>query len=370
MNKSERLISLDVFRGITVAGMILVNNPGSWDTVYSPLLHAKWDGCTPTDLIFPFFLFIVGVSIHLAMHKQIEKGIPTQKLLWKAFKRSLIIFGLGLFLAGFPYFNLTTIRIPGVLQRIGLVFFFAVLIYLHTDWKNQMYLMIFFLLLYWFLMTVIPVPGIGVASLAPETNLGAWLDRLLLDGHLWRQSKTWDPEGVLGTLPAISTALLGALSGRYLTSQSEPATKVAWLFVYASALSVLGMWWHLIFPINKSLWSSSYVLYTGGLAMMGLALSYWVIDIQGYKGWTKPFLAYGINAISAYFLAGIVIKGLLIIKVNLNDKSVSLYSYLYQILYKSWLPPHTASLLMAISWVLIFLIPIWWMYKKNIIIKV
>ncbi|MCU0445658.1 MAG: heparan-alpha-glucosaminide N-acetyltransferase domain-containing protein [Microscillaceae bacterium] len=366
MNKSERLLSLDIFRGITVAAMILVNNPGSWSTVYSPLLHAKWDGCTPTDLIFPFFLFIVGVSIHLALSKQKEKGIPDNTLIIKALQRGATIFALGLFLAAFPFFDLTNLRIPGVLQRIGLVFIIAAIIYVKVLPKNLPYFTAFCLLLYWFLMTVVPVPGVGAPNLQPETNLGAWLDRLLLDGHLWKQSKTWDPEGVLGTIPAVGTSLLGIMTGQYLSQKNEPGTRVAWLFVAGSALVVLGMWWGLVFPINKALWTSSYVLYTGGLGMMGVAICYWLIDVQGYTAWIAPFRAYGINAISAYVLAGLVVKLFLIIKIGDDN----LYSIVYQTLYASWLSPYNASLAMAVSWVLLFLAPLWRMYKKNIIIKV
>jgi predicted acyltransferase len=370
MNTSERLLSLDIFRGITVAAMILVNNPGSWDTVYSPFLHAKWDGCTPTDLIFPFFLFIVGISIHLALSKQKEKGIADNTLIIKALKRGAIIFGLGLFLAAFPFFDLTSLRIPGVLQRIGLVFFLAAVIYVKFSAKNLPYLTAFLLLLYWFLMTVVPVPGVGASNLQPETNLGAWLDRFLLDGHLWKQSKTWDPEGILGTIPAIGTALLGIMTGQYLSQKNEPGTRVAWLFVAGSGLVVLGMAWGLVFPINKALWTSSYVLYTGGLGMMGVAICYWLIDVQGYTQWIAPFRAYGVNAITAYVLAGLVVKLFLIIKFSDGEKETTLYSVVYKTLYASWLSPYNASLAMAISWVLLFLIPLWWMYKKNIIIKV
>jgi predicted acyltransferase len=372
MEKTERLLSLDVFRGITVAAMILVNNPGSWSTIYSPLAHAKWDGCTPTDLIFPFFLFIVGVSIHLAMSKQKEKGVSDNTLIFKAFKRGLIIFALGLFLAGFPYFNLYTIRIPGVLQRIALVFFACVLIYVKTSRQTQIYLTAFFLVLYWILMTWIPVPGVGTASLQPEANLGAWLDRLFLNGHLWSQSKTWDPEGILGTIPAIGTGLLGVLTGGFLSSRfHQPAEKVAWLFVYGSFLAIMGLWWGLVFPINKSLWTSSYVLYAGGLAMMGLALCYWLIDVQKRTWWIAPFQAFGVNAITAFFMSGLLIKISILLKVaSEGEKQISFNTFLFKSLYAGWLDPYNASLAMAVTWVLFFFIPIRWMYRRNVIIKV
>src|SRR6478736_486041 len=196
METSQRVYSLDVFRGITVAAMILVNNPGSWDTVYPPFLHAHWNGCTPTDLIFPFFLFIVGVSIHFAYQPKLTEGF-TQAIFLKISKRTLIIFLLGIFLSLFPRFTFEVVRIPGVLQRISLVFLFCSLLYFKAGWLAQIRVAIVLLLSYFILMTMIPVPGVGPANLEPETNLGAWVDRLLLSGHLWAQSKTWDPEGLL-----------------------------------------------------------------------------------------------------------------------------------------------------------------------------
>jgi Uncharacterized conserved protein len=213
METQQRLLSLDVFRGITVAAMIMVNNPGSWGSVYAPLLHAPWNGCTPTDLIFPFFLFIVGVSIHFAYQTKVNEGLH-QKVVMKILKRTAIIFLLGLFLALFPKFNFATVRIPGVLQRISIVFLFCSLIYFKAGWIAQIRIAAFLLVVYFLMMTLIPVPGVGPASLEPETNLGAWLDRLILDGHLWVQSKTWDPEGILSTVPAIATGILGMLTGQ------------------------------------------------------------------------------------------------------------------------------------------------------------
>jgi predicted acyltransferase len=370
MEKAERLLSLDVFRGATVAAMIMVNNPGSWETVYSPLQHAKWDGCTPTDLVFPFFLFIVGVSINLALGNMRKKGKTDNELIMKALGRSAKIFGLGLFLALFPFFDFSTVRIPGVLQRIALVFLICAIIYLKTNWKTQVYLLAFFLLLYWVLMTLMPVPGVGAANLQPETNLGAWLDRLLLNGHLWSHSKTWDPEGVLGTMPAVGTGILGLLTGQLLGSQRDTKEKLLWLFSLGGVLIVAGMWWGLIFPINKALWTSSYVLYTAGLGMQVLAFFYWMIDVQGYKSWTPPFVAFGVNAITAYFAAGIVVETLGVIQVPYGTGTTNLYNFLYQMLFPWWLSPYNASLAGAITCVFLFFIPIWIMYKKNLIIKV
>lgn len=282
MLKENRLVSLDVFRGLTVAAMILVNNPGSWDSVYPPLLHASWHGCTPTDLIFPFFLFIVGVSIHFAYHRVLSEGL-TKKIFLKILKRTLIIFALGIFLAWFPVFSLerlSSLRIPGVLQRISIVFFFCSLIYLRTRWLTQIRIAVILLLGYYISMTFIPVPDIGYANLEPSTNLGAWFDRLLLDGHLWAQSKTWDPEGMLSTIPAIATGILGMLTGQLFLKVDDPRERVVWMFFSGAILIVSGLAWSMIFPINKSLWTSSYVLYTGGIAMQFLAACYWMVDVN------------------------------------------------------------------------------------------
>lgn len=214
-----RLLSLDVFRGLTVAAMILVNNPGSWSHIYAPLRHAEWHGCTPTDLIFPFFLFIVGVSISFALDSK-KNQVKHSKLILTAFKRAVILFGLGLFLSLYPTVftdpveAFKTVRIPGVLQRIAIVFFISAIIFIKTTPKTQLRIMISLLIGYWLIMVSIPVPGVGYANLEKETNLGAWLDRTLLtEAHLWRSARTWDPEGLLSTLPAIATGLFGVLVG-------------------------------------------------------------------------------------------------------------------------------------------------------------
>ena len=370
MATSERLYSLDVFRGITVAAMILVNNPGSWDSVYPPLLHAKWNGCTPTDLIFPFFLFIVGVSIHFAYQTKLAEGL-NQKMFLKILKRTIIIFSLGIFLSLFPKFNFSVVRIPGVLQRISLVFFFCSLIYFKANWLAQIRVAIILLVGYFMVMTFVPVPNFGPANLEPETNLGAWLDRFLLNGHLWAQSKTWDPEGLLSTVPAIATGVLGMLTGKLFSTVEEPEQKTSWLFFLGALLILFGLAWGMVFPINKSLWTSSYVLYTAGIAMQFLAASYWLIDVQGFKKWSTPFLYYGMNAIFVFVASGLLAKILIRTKITLeDDKEISLWSYLYQNLYASWLSPHNASLLFALTLLGIFLIILWWMYKKKIFVKV
>jgi predicted acyltransferase len=373
-----RLRSLDFFRGFTVAAMILVNNPGSWSYIYAPLEHAEWNGCTPTDLIFPFFLFIVGVSISYALGSK-KDNVKHYTLIIRALKRALILFGLGLFLSLFPRVftepveAFRTVRIPGVLQRIGVVFFITAVIFLKTSPKAQLRTMISLLVVYWLLMVLVPVPGVGYANLEKETNLAAWLDRTLLtEAHLWRSSRTWDPEGILSTVPAISTCLFGVLIGSWLKRKDRSdGVKISWMFSIGLLAVMAGLIWDLFFPINKSLWTSSFVLYTGGLATAVLALCYWLIDVQGYQRGTKAFVVYGVNAITVFFLSGLIPRILGMIRVEEADGSkISAQAWYYQTFFTPYLSPVNASLASAITYVLIWLIILWWMYNRKIIIKV
>lgn len=375
----QRLLSLDFFRGATVAAMILVNNPGDWGHIYAPLEHASWNGCTPTDLIFPFFLFIVGVSIAYAMgSKKADPSLHNQTLI-KAFKRALILFGLGLFLSLYPKVftepveAFKTVRIPGVLQRIALVFLASSFIFLKNSERNIFKILISLLVLYWVLLTFVPVPHVGYPNLEKETNLGAWLDRTLLsEAHLWKAAKTWDPEGLLSTIPSIASGLFGVLAGIYLKRKDvEAATKIAWLFSTGFAAIAMGLLWDLEFPINKSLWTSSYVLYAGGLATVILSLSYWIIDIQKYARFTTPFVVYGVNAITVFFLSGLIPRTLNMIKVKMPDGTeAGAQTWLYQSFYTPHFSPVNASLAWAVTQILFWLVILWIMYKKKIFIKV
>ncbi len=378
---SQRLLSLDFFRGLTVAMMILVNNPGSWSHIYAPLEHAEWNGCTPTDLVFPFFLFIVGVSIAYAMGAKKMDPATHHKTILKALRRGLTLFGLGLILAFFPrnfstfkfVESLETIRIFGVLQRIGVVFFISSVLFLKLSEKSIFKTIILILITYWALMMFVPVPDVGYANLEKETNLGAWLDRTILtEAHLWKAAKTWDPEGILSTLPAIATGLFGVLVGVYLKRKDvEPGTKISWLFSIGLLCVMGGLLWDLEFPINKALWTSSYVLYTGGLATMALALSYWIIDVNKYNRFTKPFVVYGVNAITVFFVAGLLPRLINMIKVEQTDgEKVGALTAFYQKFFVPYFSPINASLAYAIFVILFFFVILWFMYKKNIIIKV
>lgn len=379
--KSPRLLSLDVLRGATMAGMILVNNPGDWGHIYPPLDHSEWNGCTPTDLVFPFFLFMVGVAIVFAMEKRLAETQNHGKLIWHAFKRMvtllLINYGVHLF---FQFiggnFNigaiLHDIRIPGVLPRIAVVYFICTVIYLKTTAKTRVWLFVGALIGYFIIMTCIPVPGVGYANLNPETNLGAWLDRLVFGtNHLWSQSRVWDPEGILGTIPAVGTGLFGIRVGTWLKNRTiEDGKKVVWMFVYGAGAVILALFWDFFFPINKKLWTSSFVLYTGGLATMALAALYWLIDVNNYKRATPFFVTFGMNSITAYILADIVPGIMGAIKMTYNSQPTNLYGYLYQTVFVPFFTPVNASLAAGIALVLLIWLIMYPLYKYNIIIKV
>jgi predicted acyltransferase len=374
MEQSKRLLSLDVFRGITIAGMILVNTPGDWSHVYPPLLHADWHGSTPTDWVFPFFLFIMGVAIPLALGRRIEEGANRQQIMLKILRRALLIFLIAMFLSGFPKFDFATIRIPGVLTRIALVYLFCSLIFVYVkNWHTQVWISVGLLLGYWALMTLVPVPDGNPPNLQPETNLGAWLDRTVFGtNHLWKQSLTWDPEGLLSTLPAIVTGMLGVFTGLWLKTDRNHYEKLTGIFAVGTILLAIGLMWHPLFPINKKLWTSSYVIYVGGLGLLFLGLVYWVVDVLSYKGWIKPFVVFGTNALFAYVLSGFLIKLSALIRIpTAEGESQGLLSWIYSHLFEPvFASPYNASLAYAIAYVLLILGLTWILYWRKIFIKV
>src|SRR6266550_816030 len=371
-DQPQRLISLDVFRGLTVVGMVLVNNPGSWAHIYWPLEHAEWNGWTPTDLIFPFFLFIVGVAIPLAFGKRIERADSRRALFLKVLYRSAIIFLLGEFLAGFPYFHLSTIRIPGVLQRIAVCYFLASLIFLKTRPRTQAIIAVALLIIYWRVMKHFPAPGYYAGDWGKEGSLASYIDRRVFGPHIWKQGIVYDPEGLLSTMGALATTLFGVLTGNYLRDKTRtPIERVAHLFIAGVCCVVAGWGWNAWFPVNKALWTSSYVFFTAGLALQFLALCYWLIDIKGFKRWTKPFVIFGVNAIVLFVGTGVMARLMGLIKVSRPDGTrQSLQGLIYNNAFASWLPPNLSSLAFAISFILLWLFFMWLLYRKNIIIKV
>ena len=362
----QRLVSLDVFRGLTMAAMVIVNNPGDWGSVYWPLLHAEWHGCTPTDLIFPFFLFIVGVSITLS-----KKSAGWGTILWRA----ALICALGLFLAGYPRFDLSRWRIPGVLQRIALCYLVAALAYRATVGDRGRQAIVVGILSavlalgYWAVMMLVPAPGGFAGDLSPEGNLGAWLDRTVLGGHLWRPR--WDPEGLLSTVPAISTTLLGILAGLCLTGDWTPQRKVSALAWAGLAGVAIGLAWHQVFPINKPLWTSSYVAFTAGCASLLLAFCYWAIDIRGWRRGTTPMVILGVNAITLFVASGLLVKTLALIRVDGPDgRDIAVSRWVYLNLFVPLASPKNASLLYAVANLVLLFALLAWMYRRRIFLRV
>lgn len=360
---SPRLLSLDAFRGFTIALMILVNDPGSWSHVYAPLLHAKWNGITPTDLVFPFFLFIVGVSVVLAYSKRIKAGFDKKDMYKKIVIRSIKIFGVGIFLNLFPLFNFANLRVAGVLQRISIVFLVCSFLYLNTNWRTLAKIGAITLVLYWIIMAFVPVPGLGSPSLEPGQNIAAWIDSILLPGRMWQG--TWDPEGLFSTFPAIVTGITGMLAGVLIISNQSLDRKIIWLFTFGFFSFIAGGIWDWFFPINKNLWTSSFVLYTSGAAGMTLAASMFIVDVLQIKGWTRMGRIFGANAITIYVIAGMLPS--LFNRVKISGHSFN--SMIMDGLTGIGFEPKLASLCYAIIFILICYIPAYMLYKKNIFIK-
>ncbi len=396
-SRGERLVSLDVFRGLTIAGMLLVNNPGSWDSIYPPLEHAAWHGWTPTDLIFPFFLFIVGITTELSLQSRRAKGASDRALTGKIIERGGLIFLIGLLLSAFPFYQwgaipgnadpsvvdrvvyrIETLRIMGVLQRIGIAYILSALITLRSTLRTQFVVLAGILMGYWAIMTLVVVPDSGLAGRFlldnPSGQLGAWLDRTLLGTqHLWSGSKTWDPEGLLSTIPAVGTCMLGTFAGRWLrlTDRSLDERLSAMLAVGA-ILMMLGLVWNWWFPINKNLWTSSYVVFTGGMAAVTLGICMWIIDVRRIQWWVEPWVVYGINPLTAYAGSWVMARlTVSVISVSRADGStVSLQGAVYEALFSSWLSPKLASFMYAAAFVTLWYLLLRILWKRGIVFRV
>ena len=392
----ERLLSLDVFRGITIAGMLLVNDPGTWGAIFPPLEHAEWNGWTPTDLIFPFFLFIVGITTHLSLSARRARGDDDSALVKQILRRGIIIYLLGFAMAMFPFYQWGTIqslpnatawdriiyriehvRLLGVLPRIAIVYICAGLLTLKTNLKQQIVIIATLLFGYWFAMTLIPVPGEheigGLLLHTHDRNLAAYLDRLILGtNHTWTGSVTFDPEGPFSTLPAIATAMLGVIAGTWIARKDKPLLdRISGLFAAGSLAMVLGLMWNWSFPINKNLWTSSYVMFTAGMAAVTLATIMWIVDNYNVKWWTKPFVVYGVNPIVAFVGSGVMARLIYTLwHVTYEGKSVALQDAIYQTVFLTWLPPRVASLGFAIAYVLLWYGILLVLYRRKIILKV
>ena len=324
--------------------MILVNNPGSWDHVYPALRHAPWHGWTPTDLIFPFFLFIVGVAIPFSLGRRREAGDERGKLFLRVLRRSAILVFLGLLMAAWPFFDLGSLRLPGVLQRIGVVYLVAGAAFLWFGRRGLTALTAICLVGFAAVLRFVPAPGGVPGDLEPGTNLAAYLDRLLLPGTLYQG--TWDPEGVLSTVPAIASALLGIFAGQWLRSAGSPFEKTTGMLTAGFTLLTLGWIWSFWLPINKNLWTSSYVLFAAGIALSFLSRFVLIMDLKPPPRWTAPLEALGKNAILAFVGSGLVIKTMLLFP-RAGDGSA--YTRTYEALFASWLGPLPGSLGFAVA---------------------
>jgi predicted acyltransferase len=387
-----RLQSLDVFRGLTVAGMILVTDPGTYNAVYPPLLHATWDGATATDKIFPSFLFIVGVAMTLSLSSRIQRGCTRASLLWRAFRRSAAIFIIGLVVNGFPDYDLHTLRIPGILQRIALCYLCGSVLYLATgrltkrgeardDGRRVAIIAtvtLAILAVYWALLKLVAVPGFGTGRLDSLGNLGAYIDRAILGTrHMWpygltpSYGVTYDPEGLLSTLPAIATLLLGILAGEWMRTE-RPARRKLLLLALAGAMLVgAGRLLHPLLPINKRLWTSTFVLFSGGVSLLVFSLCYAVLDLRRWRWWAPPALVFGTNAIVAFALSNFLTTVTDRIRVPAgNGVALTLHQWGYQSIFASWLRPVDASLAFAIAIVLLNLAILLPLYRKRIFLRV
>jgi predicted acyltransferase len=374
-----RLTSLDAFRGFTIAAMVLVNNPGDWGNLYPQLAHAKWHGWTFTDTIFPFFLFIGGVSMALSLGRLAAAGADKPSLLRKLAVRALLIFMIGFALNLIPNFNFETVRIPGVLQRIAVCTLLAAPIVVYCSWRQQLAWIAGLLAAYSALMLWVPVPGIGAGVLEPGKDIGAWLDRLLMGKHLWVQAKIWDPEGLASTIPALCSQLVGVLAGRWLISSTPRTEQTVWLLLAGLALLALGSILDaILMPINKSLWTPSYCLWMSGWALLAFAAFYWLLDVspsallrERAAAWSRPFVIYGMNALFIFAVSGLIGKMLGFIKFTQPDGSLlSLGKTLYAPIRALPIAPVNTSLLYALLFNAFMFGIAWIMWRNKWFVKV
>lgn len=365
--------------------MIIVNNPGNWSALFTPFSHAHWEGATSTDLIFPFFIFIVGASIAFSMLSKKSDDGNHKGLMIKVVKRGVIIFLMGLLKDNFPYMihgedglefkSLETWRIMGVLQRIGIVYLFAGLIFIKTNWKQQLGVIVIILLGYWGLLQI-EIDGAYVLELGKYAggNIVTYVDYLVLgDNHMWQPVNIdsglllgWEPEGLLSTVPAIATCLLGVLAGQWIKQNKNILEKISGLFATGGVLTVIALLWNLVFPFNKGLWTSSYVLYAGGIALMCTAFCIWLMDYKSYSKAAKPFVIFGSNATVAYLMAELTASLTWFIQVDGVSLNQTIAGWINNLIPH----PEIASHTYAILWMIPFYLILRWMYNKKIFVKV
>lgn len=396
----RRLLSLDVFRGLTIIGMLVVNNPGNAATAFRQTRHSLWNGCTLADLVFPFFLFVVGITTHLSLQARAARGDSDREIRSQILRRAALLFAIGLLLNWFPFYQygpiegnphptavdhfiarLRELRFLGVLQRIGIAYAAAALLSRQAAGKRVARWTQVILLGYWLLLTLMPVPGegtIGFYQLSnPGRTLAAWVDRVTLDwsrwglgNHIWQESRVYDPEGLLSTIGAIGTVLFGVLIGRLLALPRPLDDRVRQLLAAGAVLAVAGLGWGLVFPINKNLWTSSYVVFTTAVACLSLGAIIWLIDARQWRGWTEPFVAFGINPITAY--VGAELTAVLFdstIKLRVAGRLQSLHELTYDGL-AHWLPPAIASLGYSLLFVALWYFVLRALHRRGVVLKI
>ncbi len=357
----SRLVSLDAFRGATIALMVMVNTPGDGRHAYGPLNHAQWDGWTITDVVFPSFLWIVGLAMTLSLAKRVAAGAPRLQLYLQVLRRAAILYGLGLVLYGFPGYNLHTLRLLGVLQRIAICYAIAAAIYLTASLRGQIAWIVGLLISYWLIMMLVPVPGYGAGHLDVERNLAHYVDRIVLGAHNYADTKTWDPEGIISTLPAIATALFGIMAGQILRARRDLAERAVWLFLAGNLLIASGLICNVWLPINKKLWTSSFSLFMAGLDFVIFAICLWLIDGRGYRRAVRPLAIMGMNAIAVYMASEMV--DAILSALHWRDP-------IYQTLFAPLASPYNASLLYSVTYALLMYLIAYALYRKGWFLRV
>ena len=381
-----RLICLDVFRGLAVAGMILVDNPGSDDHAYWAIRHAEWNGWTSADFIFPSFLFLVGISMVFSFSARLSRGESRQDIFIHVLKRCLLLILIGLFVNGFPFFNLdlstwqfeegfSSLRFEGVTQRIALCYFCAAVLVLWSNRRGQLIALFGCLVGYWAILRFVPVPGLGVPGrdipfMDPDRNIAAWLDRKLFMGHLYNGTR--DPEGIISTIPAIGTTLIGVLAGQWLRASRSPRTKAAYLLGASVVGLIAGQVWNLWFPINKNLWTSSFALFSAGFALAFLGILYWLLEIKQWRGmWTMPVLVFGMNAIAGFVADSLVYgPGYSFTVQGPNGSKIFLHDVVNAQFAKLGASPGFTSLLYSLGALLFCWMLLWLLWRRRIFLKV
>jgi predicted acyltransferase len=355
-----RLLSLDAFRGLTMLLMVLVNNGGGPQS-YAQLCHSEWNGWTLTDTVFPSFVWIAGVAITLALGRRLAAGVARGALLKVVFRRAIIIYVLGLLVYAFPHFGLSHQRLLGVLQRIAICYLAASVIYLYTGVRAQIVWIVSLFGAYWLLMAFMNVPGYGPGNLTVEGNFAHYIDRIVLGAHNYANTKTWDPEGIVSTLPAIGSALLGVMAGHILSLPVPLSVRRHRLLIVGGFLVALGLIWNVKLPINKKLWTDSFACFMAGLDFAVLAIFIWIVDERGFSKWCKPLLITGMNAITVYLASEFLAEFL---------DAYGLHQSWYGRFFAPFASPMNASLLWALSFVAVMYLLAWLLYRRRWFLRI